>query len=247
MDIEARLERVKETVEAVAQLYETEHLVASPFHLSKCGGCGAPAYQQPCSLCGFYPRGSDKGHWSPKKATREDFLGMVERSGPGGRDGTLATWHARNAWENRVGITREAARAAGEAAAQKAAGVVCCDADDAWEAVAVEGVSVSREIPPVHVTCGWNGVYEARSVAEGWHRTAGHPASAAAIRQAALQWAQAVHRDDAEAMATALGTVLEAARTMERAIGKSGNLSYAIDRLKRAQDSLEGSAPAIKA
>lgn len=243
----ARLERVRETVEAVARFHETEHLVASPFHLCKCGGCGAPAYQQPCNLCGFYPRGADKGYWNPKNATREDFARMVEGSGPGGRDGTIATWHARAYWENRAGLTRENARSAGEAAAMKALAVSCCSVDDVWEAVAVEGAMAARDTPPVHVANGWNGVYEARAVAEGWLGTPGNPASAAAIRHGAAQWARAVHQDDAEGMAEALAAVLDAAGTMGRAIGRNGNLVYAIDCLKRAQDSLGTSAPAIKA
>jgi len=29
------------------------------FHLSPCGGCGAPMWQQPCACCGYYPRGND--------------------------------------------------------------------------------------------------------------------------------------------------------------------------------------------
>lgn len=28
------------------------------FHLTPCGGCGCPMWQQPCLICGFYPYGS---------------------------------------------------------------------------------------------------------------------------------------------------------------------------------------------
>lgn len=66
-------------------------LTRSPLHLSACGGCGGPSFQQPCALCSFYPMGSDKGQWHPHAASREFFCEKVAASAPAGT-GNLATW-----------------------------------------------------------------------------------------------------------------------------------------------------------
>ncbi len=85
-----------ETIEAVARLRERWTPVRSPFHLQACGGCGGPSFQQPCTLCGFYPMGRDKGIWHPEVATREYFEASVDRSGVNRVGGNLATWNVRS-------------------------------------------------------------------------------------------------------------------------------------------------------
>jgi hypothetical protein len=82
---------VFEAVEGIARLYERSMLTRSPLHLSACGGCGGPSFQQPCPLCSFYPMGSDKGQWHPHTATRGYFCEKVAASAPAGT-GNLATW-----------------------------------------------------------------------------------------------------------------------------------------------------------
>jgi len=83
--------RIAEAVEEIGRNAERMLKRHSPFHLQACGGCGCPSFRQPCTLCGFYPLGADKGTWHPKEATPEQFERMIERSGPDGRDGTIAT------------------------------------------------------------------------------------------------------------------------------------------------------------
>lgn len=82
---------VSEAVESIARLYEQSMLKRSPLHLSACGGCGGPSFQQPCPLCSYYPMGSDKGQWHPRTASREFFCDKVAESAPAGT-GNLATW-----------------------------------------------------------------------------------------------------------------------------------------------------------
>lgn len=82
---------VFEAVEGIARLYERSMLTRSPLHLSACGGCGGPSFQQPCPLCSFYPMGNDKGQWHPHTASREYFCEKVAGCAPAGT-GNLATW-----------------------------------------------------------------------------------------------------------------------------------------------------------
>jgi len=241
MDRDDKIERVKETVEAVARFDERERLASSPFHLSKCGGCGAPSFQQPCSLCGFYPYGSNKGHWDPREATREQFSAMVERSGPDGKDGTVATWHARSFWERRVDVSREAAKEAGEAAARRATTVSCCSADDVWDVVAKDGLSVTRAPNPHAVNVAWRGIFEARSIASGRYGGLGDPMSAAELREGVEGWTEALHANDVEGMGSALARISEAARGMLAVAGANGNLDGAIRDLDTARDQLKDS------
>lgn len=236
MDRDDKIERVKETVEAVAIFDERERLASSPFHLSKCGGCGAPSFQQPCSLCGFYPYGSYKGHWTPKEATKEQFEAMVERSGPDGKDGTVATWHARSFWEGRVDVSREAAKEAGEAAACRAAAVSCCPVDDVWDVVAEGGLSVTREPRPHAVNVAWRGIFEAKSIASGRYGDLKDPVAATELRQGVESWAEALHANDVEGMGSSLARISEAARKMQTVVGTSGNLSWAIRDIETARE-----------
>jgi hypothetical protein len=36
----------------------TNRIGECPFHLSPCGSCGSPTWQQPCHVCGYYPQGN---------------------------------------------------------------------------------------------------------------------------------------------------------------------------------------------
>jgi hypothetical protein len=54
------------------------------FHLSPCGGCGQPVWQQPCPLCGYYPMGSDpreRERCQKMDVTRDDWLRYAKRAG----------------------------------------------------------------------------------------------------------------------------------------------------------------------
>ena len=50
------------------------------FHLSRCA-CGAPCFQQPCTICGFYPMGNYASETTrvAGKGTREAFVASVGR------------------------------------------------------------------------------------------------------------------------------------------------------------------------
>jgi hypothetical protein len=50
----------------------------SHFHLSPCGKCTLPSWQQPCPWCGFYPMGEH--NWQKQPQTREDFLRRLQGS-----------------------------------------------------------------------------------------------------------------------------------------------------------------------
>ena len=52
--------------EAIAYLRNHEFKQWQHFHLSKCGQCGAPSWQQPCPTCSFYPMG-----WADNRRVRE--------------------------------------------------------------------------------------------------------------------------------------------------------------------------------
>jgi len=50
----------------------------SSFHLSPCGRCSLPSWQQPCPWCGFYPMSHSDYQKHPQ--TREDFLRRLQGS-----------------------------------------------------------------------------------------------------------------------------------------------------------------------
>lgn len=50
----------------------------SHFHLSPCGRCNLPSWQQPCPWCGFYPMG--RADYAKQPQTREDFLRTLQGS-----------------------------------------------------------------------------------------------------------------------------------------------------------------------
>lgn len=226
---------VREAVEAVARADERVRLKHSPFHLVACSGCGAPSFGQPCPLCGYYPMGTHKGTWHPKRASYEDFRRMVDRSGPGGEGGTIATWHARN-----VAYPRTAERS--EEVARLAASVVVPDAGTVWDVVAVGGRQVVRDLAPTHVRDGWSGLSEANWLVIG-EIGKGAPRLAPEMTDVLREWVAAVHGEDRAGMQSALERGLELCRRIEAVAGRSGNLSMAIDAIKRAVETLPPEVP----
>ncbi len=69
-------------VELVA-LVKSLHVSFDHFHLTACGGCGMPAFQQPCPMCGYYPMGNDpaeRKRCQEEGITEERWVRAVERS-----------------------------------------------------------------------------------------------------------------------------------------------------------------------
>ena len=215
--------RIAEAVEEIGRNAERVLKRRSPFHLQACGGCGSPAYQQPCNLCGFYPMGGDKGAWHPKVASLAQFEKMIERSGPGGKDGTIATWHARETMSHRPERCEEAAAAAAATSVPSAAEV--------WQAVTVEGRRFNREQAPRHVADGWEGLSElARVVGGEYGARSASPRLANEAGAALDKWVSAVHAADTDEMAAAVEAGLAACRSAMR----TGNLIVAEHRLESA-------------
>ena len=54
------------------------HPSFASFHLSPCGGCGAPAWMQPCPICSFYPMGDRSKQTKDREAYRKvEFNGFT--------------------------------------------------------------------------------------------------------------------------------------------------------------------------
>lgn len=60
------------------------------FHLTPCGGCGQPVWQQPCPLCGYYPMGNDPAE---RKRCRNMGVEKVDWLRYVVRHGGLAQWY----------------------------------------------------------------------------------------------------------------------------------------------------------
>ncbi len=88
--------QMQTAVDLVARVQE-KHLGGSrsPFHLSPCGGCGLPCFQQPCLVCGFYPHYSDESRRPGPQLSCDAFVKSVETSAPN-RKGNIGTWLASN-------------------------------------------------------------------------------------------------------------------------------------------------------
>lgn len=229
------IDELQDGIETVARFHEKRYGLKSPFHLSKCGGCGCPAFQQPCLMCGFYPMGIHKGHWSPKEATKEMFCSMVERSGPGGADGTIATWHA--SYEAQ-GFRRDV-----EDAAREASELDVPSASEYWDAVSVNDMSVHR---PIHPNAGvWDAIHEITSYVLR-DDTGQLAREARSAREAIELWADAYAEEDLEATLAVIDDLRRAALdSIGRARG-AGNLRHAVeilDKVKNRIDAEMGSRP----
>jgi hypothetical protein len=143
----------KSAIEEIGKLEEHFLLQRSNVHINRCGGCGGPAYQQPCALCNFYPMGQDKGDYSPKVATLEHFKSAVERSGLPGSPPNLATWYFKSRFE-RVSVLKHLVPDAVSAAAK----LEMPSAEIVWSLVVDQERSLNRDRPPLHIQYGWDAV-----------------------------------------------------------------------------------------
>ena len=82
-------------VAAVRSLYQETMGRECPFHLAPCGQCGGPSFQQPCSLCGYYPMGVRAKKPERPWMSCEAFERVIDRSGIDQKGGNIATWYAR--------------------------------------------------------------------------------------------------------------------------------------------------------
>lgn len=68
-----------ELIDYVRSLHESFQY----FHLTKCGGCGGPSFQQPCVICRYYPMGDDPKERARcaeyKTFAKQDFLRSVSQ------------------------------------------------------------------------------------------------------------------------------------------------------------------------
>jgi hypothetical protein len=219
------IEKLKDGIEAVARFDERKFGRHSPFHLTACGGCGCPAFQQPCALCGYYPMGSDKGHYSPKEATREMFCSMVERSGPGGRDGTIATWHA---------VHRKKRYETKEDVAEAAAAIDVPAAAEYWDAVVVQDIRLHRERPDSFAWRAWTAVGDIGQLAMGEFSGTQPSRRSSEIFAAIDGWVDALHSEDRDAILESLVKLTDVAGNMRHEYPRNGNLLSAIGHLSEA-------------
>lgn len=92
------IQKLFDMVERIARSVDLVRLTRSPFHLARCGGCGGPAWQQPCALCGHYPMGRP----DPRPACSKDrFVAVVRGSAPNG-EGNVATWALKHILKDRM-------------------------------------------------------------------------------------------------------------------------------------------------
>lgn len=227
---------VTASVEAIARFSEVMTLRRSPFHLNACGGCGVPSFQQPCSLCGHYPMGE-----KPVLRQRpfEDFAAMIERSGPGEANGTIATWHAREefrsvAWMGRPETVRKETMREHVA---MAAAIDVADARTVWDIVVGSGKPVLRQDCPLIVSQGWRAVDEILAQVDRHS----NPNLSAKARHTARVWVEAAHGEDIDAARSALAAIRSVALQMPGA-GRNGNILYAI----KIIDEIPAETPSIQ-
>ena len=218
------IDELQDGIEAVARHWETATLMRSPFHLTVCGGCGCPAFQQPCSLCCYYPMGDHRGSWNPHTATKEMFCTMVERSGPDGRDGTLATWLVRSSPKSFRDMDRAVA---------SAMQVDVPSASDYWDAVTEDGHVLGRSRAEQGVVQGWRGMHEIRAIVlvDAGH---GNPRLIEAAKTVLQDWAASIHADDRDAMASAAEAGRKLALVAVHSCKPVGNLRMAAEYLEEA-------------
>jgi len=146
-----------QAAERIGRVYEQAMLTRSPFHLSPCGGCGGPAFQQPCSLCGYYPMG---GPDPRQPATLDQFRRSVENSMPGGT-GNLATWYFGNFRKTVAYKPHSSYKAKVDDLIAEAARMTDLpNADAVWQHVVVEGNRIRRPGVPAEALFLWSAVFE---------------------------------------------------------------------------------------
>lgn len=165
-------------VERIAREAERVTLRESPFHLDPCGGCGAPSFQQPCLVCGFYPMGSNKGHWSPKVCSREHFVAHVARSAPEGR-GNLATWYVSHYNRQPTPVDWP----------------VALDAGTVFDLVTTGDLAVRRAKSPPEVHAAWSVAGDIRQSLEYRTMKPVHPGIHKRFTEVTKQLVEAAHGD----------------------------------------------------
>lgn len=224
-------------IERIGQLEERFLLRRSHLTINRCGGCGGPAYQQPCVICNFYPMGENKGDYSPKVATLDHFRSAIERSGLTGATSNLATWYFKSKFE-RVSVLKHMV----PEAISEAAKLDMPSADTIWDLVVNEERSLRRERPPLHIQYGWDAVDGLNYLRT--HRQM-HTKLAERIGRAAEAWVRAAHGDDLDATVSALDEVGLLLRNHTAHI-VTGNRTIALKTVGEAIDNLPSSpAPSL--
>lgn len=224
----ADIEQLIEGIEQVARFHEKRFGRQSPFHLGACGGCGCPAFQQPCSLCRYYPMGMEKGTWHPKVATKELFCSMVEKSGPEGRNGTIATWHALSSLQQYEDRERLVAAAST---------IDVPPAADYWDAVCVEGLTLSRPREDHQMSDVWYAVGDIGAIANGQMY---QPQSrrAPAVNALVQEFVDAVHSGDRDEIEDVLARLGSMTSELLFEYPRNGNLTSAKEAIARAAERL---------
>lgn len=217
-------ERGVEAVDRIARARESLYGFRSPFHLAACGGCGGPAFQQPCSLCGFYPMGPDKGRPRPELGTRERFCESVERSGPDGVGGNLATWYAVSdrktvAYSNGGGFRALADAWHGKAAAMQGLPLP----GDVWDLVKASETGLYRPTAPEEVNVLWAALSETSQVLSDERQPYG-PRVHAAHTDVKRRCTDAIHGEDPEEIRAAAIDLTGLISEMLHVTPNNGNL-----------------------
>ena len=226
----------RSALEEIGKLEEHFLLRRSNLNISRCGGCGGPAYQQPCALCNFYPMGQDKGIYSPKVATLDYFTSAVERSGLPGSPPNLATWYFKSRLERVSVLKHMVAEAVSEASKLKMP-----SPEVIWDLVVNQDLSIIRERAPLHIQYGWDavdGLNHLRTSRQMDTKLSGR------ISRAVEGWVAAAHSDDLDATVVALEEVGLLLRNHTAHIA-SGNRLMALKAVGEATENLPTfSAPA---
>lgn len=231
----------RDGVEAVARFYEKTFHRGTPFHLAPCGGCGAPSFSQPCAICNYYPMGRDKGIYSPHDATIDQFTASVDRSGPYGQRGNLATWYLAS-YRRTVAHQNTSFASKITEAIKEAANLDLPSPELFWSVASrpAEGGLVCRhERNRRDLAIIWSVSDElANRSADLAGRGAIRPDRMEKVLRAVSDWVEAAHDGDDRA-------VFDAAKELESQIGevlavtRDGNLYYSRKRLQEEIEILE--------
>ena len=219
----------RSALEEIGKLEEHFLLRRSNINITRCGGCGGPAYQQPCALCNFYPMGTDRGTYSPKVATLDYFKSAVELSGSPGTSPNLATWYFKSKFQRIPVLNHMVSEAVSEAATLEMPTPKVI-----WDLVVNQDLSITRERPPLHIKYGWDAVDGLNHL-----RTSRKMDSKLSERigMAIETWVKAAHCDDLDATVDALDEVGLLLRNHTAHIA-NGNRSAALKAIRDAVDNL---------
>lgn len=222
----------RSALEEIGKLEEHFLLRRSNLSIGRCGGCGGPAYQQPCALCNFYPMGQDKGTYSPKVATLDYFALAVERSGLPGSPPNFATWYFKSRFERVAVLKHLVTEAVSEASKlnMPSAAVI-------WDLVVNQDLSIARARAPIHIQYGWeavDGLNHLRTLRQMDTKLSER------ISRAVEAWVVSAHSDDLDATVAALEEVGLLLRNHTAHIA-SGNRLAALKAVGEATDNLPAS------